>query len=110
MYPNIALSVGKAVLAGKHERGILICKTGIGVAISANKITGIRAAQCHDCFSAEHAIKSNNAQIITFGARVIAPKLAKTILTYWLASEFEGGNSTPKVDRISFYEKKALTK
>ncbi len=111
LYPDIAWSVGQAIKTGKHKRGILICGTGIGMAIVANKIPGIRAAQCHDTYSAERARKSNNAQIITLGARVIGEELAKTILQTWLNSEYEeGGRSEPKIKRISFYEEKTLSK
>ena len=85
-YANIAERVALAILAGQFDRGILACGTGIGVAMSANKIPGIRAAQTHDTFSAERAAKSNNAHIITFGARVIGPELAKAIVNTWLAS------------------------
>mgnify|MGYP004707989593 FL=1 len=85
-------------------RSILLCGAGIGVAIVANKVEGVRAAQCHDTFSAERARKSNNAQIMTMGARVVGPELAKTIVNAWLASEFEGGGSTAKVDKIDYYE------
>ena len=109
LYPDIAWSVGQAIKSGKHERGILICGTGIGMAIVANKIPGIRAAQCHDTYSAERARKSNNAQIITLGARVIGEELAKTILQAWLDSEYEKGRSEPKVKRIAYYEDKAIS-
>ncbi|MDR0440623.1 MAG: RpiB/LacA/LacB family sugar-phosphate isomerase [Candidatus Accumulibacter sp.] len=88
-YANIAERVAQAILAGRFDRGILICGTGIGVAMSANKVPGIRAAQTHDTFSAERAARSNNAHIITFGARVIGPELAKTIVNAWLACEFD---------------------
>ena len=76
-YADIAAKVGKAVLAGEYDRAILFCGTGIGMSISANKVPGIRAALTHDAYSAERAAKSNNAQIITMGARVIGPELAK---------------------------------
>ena len=87
-YPVLAHKLCAAVEAS-GEPGILICGTGIGVAMSANKVPGIRAAQTHDTFSAERAAKSNNAHIITFGARVIGPELAKTVLNAWLVSEFD---------------------
>ncbi|MCJ7738187.1 MAG: ribose 5-phosphate isomerase B [Anaerolineae bacterium] len=99
-YPDIALRVAEAVARGEAERGILICGTGIGMAIVANKVPGIRAAQCHDVYSAERARKSNDAQIITMGARVIGPELAKTIVAAWLPSSFAGGRSAPKVAKI----------
>lgn len=104
MYPDIAVQVAQAIKSGKHERGILICGTGIGMSISANKVPGIRAAQCHDTFSAQRARKSNNAQIVCLGARVIGGELAKTLIDAWLDSEFDGGGSTAKVERISYYE------
>ena len=88
-YANIAERVAQAILSNKFDRGILVCGTGIGVAMSANKVPGIRAAQTHDTFSAERAAKSNNAHIITLGARVIGAELAKTIINAWLTSEFD---------------------
>ncbi len=105
LYPDIAVNVAKAIAEGKHERGILICGTGIGMAIAANKVPGIRAAVCHDPFSTERSRKSNNAQIMTMGARVIGEELAKNLVSLWLKCEFEGGGSKAKVDRIAAYEK-----
>ncbi|NDL62185.1 ribose 5-phosphate isomerase B [Acerihabitans arboris] len=107
-YPDIAFLVAQAIKADKHDRGILICGTGIGMSIVANKVPGIRAALCHDTYSAQRARKSNNAQIITLGARVLGPELAKTIIGAWLAAEFEGGRSAPKVAKITHYEQTAL--
>ncbi|MCX8650790.1 ribose 5-phosphate isomerase B [Gilliamella sp. B2776] len=104
LYPDVANAVACSIKSGIHERGILICGTGIGVAITANKVPGIRAAQCHDVFSAERARKSNNAQIMTMGARVIGVELAKKLVQTWLNSEFEGGRSMAKVDRINHYD------
>lgn len=106
LYPDIAFAVAEEVAAGKFSRAVLLCGTGIGMAISANKVPGVRAAQCHDTYSAERARKSNDAQIITMGARVVGPELAKSILAAWLASEYEGGRSAPKVDRIIEYERR----
>lgn len=103
-YPDVAHELAMAVKQGEHDRGILICGTGIGMSIVANKVPGIRAALCHDTFSAERARKSNNAQIITLGARVIGPELAKKIIQAWLDAEYEGGTSTPKVERIDYYQ------
>jgi ribose 5-phosphate isomerase B len=88
-YADMADRAASAIVAGEHERGILFCGTGIGVCIAANKVPGIRAAQAHDTYSAERAIKSNNAQIITMGARVIGPELAKAIVDAWLAASFD---------------------
>lgn len=104
VYPDIAFAVAERVAAGQYARAILLCGTGIGMAISANKVAGIRAAQCHDTYSAERASKSNDAQIITIGARVVGPELAKAIVDVWLASTFSGGKSAEKLDRISAYE------
>ena len=104
LYPDIAYQVAREVAAGKFERAVLLCGTGIGVAITANKVPGVRAAQCHDTYSAERARKSNNAQILTMGAYIVGPALAKTILATWLDSEFQGGNSAQKVQRICDYE------
>ena len=99
-YPDVAVAVAEAVARGEHDRAVLCCGTGIGVNITANKVPGVRAAQCHDAFSAERARKSNDAQVITMGQRVIGPELAKTVIDAWLASEFAGGSSAPKVRKM----------
>jgi D-erythrulose 4-phosphate isomerase len=100
-YADISRDLAQTIVDGSNERGILICGTGIGVCISANKVPGIRAALTHDTYSAERAAKSNNAQIITMGARVIGPELAKAIVDTWLKSEFDpAGPSAGNVDAI----------
>lgn len=100
-YADVAAEVSQTILAGEHDRGILFCGTGIGVCISANKVPGIRAALTHDTYSAERAAKSNNAQIITMGARVIGPELAKAIVETWLKAEFDpAGPSAANVAAI----------
>ena len=99
-YPDVAVEVAEAVARGEQERAILCCGTGLGMSITANKVPGVRAAQCHDVYSAERARKSNNAQVLTMGGRVIAPEAAKTVLDAWLASEFAGGGSTRKVEKM----------
>jgi len=104
LYPDVAFAVAEQVASGGFERALLLCGTGIGMAISANKVRGIRAAQCHDTYSAERASRSNDAQIITIGARVVGPELAKAIVDAWLRSDFDGGRSQPKVDLIHDYE------
>lgn len=104
MYPDIAFKLASAIREGTFERGVLCCGTGIGMAIVANKVPGVRAAQCHDVYSAERARKSNNAQIMTLGARVVGNELALMLVDVWLAAEFEAGRSGPKVDRIDYYE------
>lgn len=104
LYPSIAKIVGEQIVKGNFDRGILMCGTGLGMAISANKIPGIRAATCHDPYSAERARKSNDAQIMTMGAQIIGPKLAISLVDIWLNSEFQGGRSKPKVDLINEIE------
>lgn len=100
-YADLSQNLAQRIVDGEYERGILICGTGIGVSISANKVPGIRAALTHDTYSAERAAKSNNAQIITMGARVIGPELAKAIVDTWLASEFDpNGSSAGNVQAI----------
>jgi ribose 5-phosphate isomerase B len=99
-YPDVAAAVAEAVARGRHDRALLVCGTGLGMAITANKVPGVRAATAHDPYSAERARKSNDAQVLTMGARVIAPEAAEKVLDHWLASEFEGGRSTAKVDKM----------
>lgn len=100
-YANLSDRVASAVLAGEYDRAILVCGTGIGVCLSANKVPGIRAAQCHDTYSAGKAATSNNAQIITMGARVIGAELAKDIADAFLAAEFDPeGRSAGNVKAI----------
>lgn len=99
-YPDIAKALGERVGQGEFERGLLVCGTGIGMAIVANKIPNVRAACCHDPYSAERARKSNDAQIITLGSQVIGSEAAKSLLDIWLKSEYSGGRSAPKVEKI----------
>jgi D-erythrulose 4-phosphate isomerase len=101
-YADLAAGVAEAVRKGEYDRAILCCGTGIGVCMAANKVPGIRAALTHDTYSAERAAKSNNAQIITMGARVIGPELAKAIVDSWLASEFDPqGSSAANVKALN---------
>ncbi len=104
LYPDIASKVARAVADGTYRRGILVCGTGIGMAITANKVPGIRAAVCHDPFSAERARKSNDAQILCMGERVIGVELAKLLVDIWMKCEFAGGASVAKVSRITEVE------
>jgi len=92
-YRDVAFEVANVVARGEHDRGILICGTGIGMSIAANKVPGVRAAQAHDANSAERARMSNVAQILALGARVIGPEPAKSIVRTWLQAEFAGGGS-----------------
>ena len=99
-YPDVAIVVARAVADGTFERAILVCGTGIGMAITANKVPGVRAANVSDPYSAERARKSNNAQVLCLGARVVAPEMASILVDHWLASEFQGGDSARKVAKI----------
>jgi len=105
-YPLVAQKVSEEIIAsGYHKEGILICGTGIGMSITANKFPGIYAAVCHDSYSAERARLSNNSNVICMGARVIGVELAKKVLHEWLNLEFKGGRSQSKVDTIKEIEK-----
>ena len=100
-YPDVAAEVANHVAAGTYDRAILICGTGIGMAIAANKVPGVRAAQAADTYSAERSRKSNDAQVLTMGARTVGPEVARAIVDAWLAAEFEGGRSAPKVAKLA---------
>ncbi len=100
-YPTIARRVCESIIdSGFKKRGVLVCGTGIGMCITANKFKGIRAAVGHDSFSAERSILSNNGNVLCFGERVIGPELAKKILAEWITLHFQDGSSTPKVQEI----------
>lgn len=107
-YPEIGYNLALKIKDGSFERGILICGTGLGMAMIANKVETVFAGVCHDVFSAERLRKSNDAQVLTMGARVIGPELAKTIVAAWLKSEFQGGGSQPKVDQMRELERKSF--
>ena len=105
VYPDVARGVAEKIIQSEYkDYGVLVCGTGIGMAISANKFKGIRAAVCHDNFSAERARLSNDANVLCLGARVIGPELAKKIVEEWLSLEFVDGSSTPKVQAIQKLE------
>lgn len=104
-YPDIAKAVGEVVSGGECERGILICGTGIGISIAANKIKGIRAALCSDVYSAKMTKEHNNANIICMGGRVIGRELAFMIVDAWLDAEFQGGRHQARIDKIHALEK-----
>jgi ribose 5-phosphate isomerase B len=105
-YPDIGQAVGEAVAKGDYDKGIICCGTGIGISISANKVPGVRAALCGDCFSAKAAIEHNNANILALGERVIGVGLAKMIVDVWLDSEFLGGRHGRRVEKIAKIEEK----
>nr|WP_325185880.1 RpiB/LacA/LacB family sugar-phosphate isomerase [uncultured Oscillibacter sp.] len=108
-YPKIAERVCRHIIdSGYVKRGLLVCGTGVGMCICANKFPGIRAAVGHDAFSAERSILSNDGNVICFGARVIGPELAKKILREWVSLEFKDGPSTPKVQAIAELERQTM--
>ena len=107
-YPEIGFALARRIQAGEYDRGILMCGTGLGMAMIANKVEGVYAGTAHDTYSAERLRKSNDAQVLTMGARVIGPELAKSIVDAWLPSDFQGGRSQPKVDRMRELERESF--
>lgn len=103
-YPDIAQKVCSHILDGTCDKGILICGTGIGISIAANKIKGIRAALCSDVYSAKMTKRHNNANVITLGGRVIGEELAYEIIDAWMNAEFEGGRHQARIDKIAKLE------
>ncbi len=104
-YPDIAEKVAKAVANGEYEKGILICGTGIGISIAANKVDGIRAALCGDVYSAKMTRKHNDANILCLGGRVTGRELAFMICDTFLSEEFEGGRHQNRIEKIHALEK-----
>jgi ribose 5-phosphate isomerase B len=110
-YPLVAQRTVEKIIASDYSKeGILICGTGIGMAITANKFPGIYAAVCHDNYSAERARLSNNSNVLCMGARIIGPELAKKVLREWLSLEFKGGRSLSKVQKIAAIEQENYAK
>jgi ribose 5-phosphate isomerase B len=107
-YGEIGFSLAREIQAGRYDRGILICGTGLGMAMIANKVQGVFAGTCHDVFSAERLKKSNDANVLTMGERVIGTELAKMIVDAWLTSEFSGGGSTAKVAQMRELERQSF--
>lgn len=104
-YPDIAVAAAELVARGSADRAVLICGTGLGMAIAANKVAGIRAVTAHDSYSVERSVLSNNAQILAMGQRVVGIELARRLLKEWLCYQFdEKSASAKKVERISHYE------
>lgn len=103
-YCDYAFRAGEAVAAGECERGILLCGTGVGMAISANKVKGIRAVVCSEPYSARLSREHNDANILALGARVVGIELARMIVDVWLDTAFEGGRHAGRVDKIAAYE------
>ena len=99
-YPEVAEPVARAVASGEVDRAVLVCGTGLGMAIVANKVHGVRAASVTDPYSAERAIKSNDAKVLCLGGLVVGPELARLLVDHWVDGEFVGGNSGRKVAKI----------
>ncbi|MBM7557022.1 ribose 5-phosphate isomerase B [Halanaerobacter jeridensis] len=100
-YPDYATPVAEAVAEGEYDKGILICGTGIGMSIAANKVPGIRAALCHDVFSARATRQHNDSNVLTMGSRVIGSELAREIVSTWLDADFDGGRHQRRIDKIN---------
>jgi ribose 5-phosphate isomerase B len=105
-YPDVGASLAEKVAAGEYERGVLVCGTGAGMAIVANKVPGVRAVAVTDPYTAERAVASNNAQIITLGSQITGPAVATKLIDIWVAAEFQGGRSAPKVAKIDALDAK----
>ncbi|UII55753.1 ribose 5-phosphate isomerase B [Cytobacillus spongiae] len=105
-YPDYALPVAEKVAAGEFDKGILICGTGIGMSIAANKVKGIRCALVHDVFSAKATREHNDSNMLAMGERVIGAGLAREIAKTWLTTEYEGGRHENRVGKIKSYENK----
>ena len=108
LYPEIAVQLCTALLKHNYSRGILVCGTGIGMAMVANKVPGVRAAVIHDPYSAERSRASNDAQVAALGSLVIGVNAAKKMIDIWLESEFKGGRSLPKVAMIKAMDEKRI--
>jgi ribose 5-phosphate isomerase B len=103
-YPEICASVGREVIAGRADRGIVVGGSGQGEQISANKVRGVRAALCNDLYTARMSREHNDANVLAMGGRIVAPGLADEIVTLWLATAFEGGRHQRRVDQIAAIE------
>ncbi len=103
-YPDIAKPLAETVASGKADAGILVCGTGIGVAMAANKVPGIRAANCHDQYTARMSREHNDANILTIGGRIIGKELAREIVKTWLSTSFAGGRHSRRVEKIMAIE------
>jgi ribose 5-phosphate isomerase B len=103
-YPDFALPVAQKVAAGEFDRGILVCGTGVGMSIAANKIKGVRCALIHDLFSAKATREHNDSNVLAMGARVIGPGLAQEIVKVWLGTEFLGGRHARRIEKVTQIE------
>lgn len=103
-YPDFAIHVASAVSSNQADRGILICGTGIGMCIAANKVPGVRAAPCHDSITAEMSRRHNDANVLCLSADLLGEELIERMLSIWLNTEFEGGRHARRVDKIKLFE------
>lgn len=108
-YPDFAATVAQTVSEARSERGILICGTGIGMSITANKVAGVRAALCHSVETARLSRQHNDSNVLAIGARVLEPELALAIVEEWLQAQFEGGRHQKRLDKIGLLEDKGVT-
>ena len=106
IYANTAVAVAEAVASGEYDRGILICGTGLGISLAANKVKGIRACVCSEPFTAKMSRAHNDCNVLAFGARVVGGELAKMIVDTWINTEFEGGRHQRRVDMLMEIEEK----
>lgn len=104
-YPDHGIAVGEAVASGECERGVVICGSGIGISIAANKVKGVRCALCSEPLSAQLSRNHNDANVLAMGARLIGLEMGKAIVDTWLTAEFEGGRHVGRIAKISDYEK-----
>ena len=105
-YPDVGAALAEKVAEGQYTRGILVCGTGAGMAIVANKVPGVRAVCVNDPYTAERAVASNNAQVITMGAQITGGAVAKKLIDIWLESQYQGGRSAPKVEKMEKLDEK----
>jgi len=108
-YPDIGGRVAEAVAEGRFDHGILVCSTGIGMSMVANKVPGVRAALCHDTFSARRSREHNDANVLCLGERVIGEGLAKEIVQAYLSAEFEGGRHAQRLEKVQEWERRSLS-
>lgn len=105
-YPEFGEAVGKAVVSGEAEAGVLICGTGVGISIAANKVNGVRAVVCSEPVTAKLSKEHNNSNIVAFGARIVGLEMAKAIVDAWLGAEYQGGRHQMRVDMLTAIEER----
>src|SRR4030081_2137146 len=109
-YPDFAEAVGRALLEGKGERGLLVCGSGVGVSVAANKIPGIRAGMCHDTYSAHQGVEHDDMNVLVLGSRVIGPELARDLVRHYLAAHFSGEKRhVVRLEKVKNLERKFMT-